>query len=603
FRRRGAGHAGELFVKAEASEFGDIYGLEVIEIPTNVDVARIDEHDEVYRTLKEKSEAIVAQVADCKMRGQPILVGTTSIERSEQLSALMKDRAFIRELGQRLEKIAEELPEKEQQRADYLKDIGGYLQSLARDTKRNEAAIPHQVLNARFHEQEAQIIANAGIPGAVTIATNMAGRGTDIQLGGNIDMKLMDWLEEQKKSDNPPSQDDIDAKREEITATLASDKQKALDAGGLYVIGTERHESRRIDNQLRGRSGRQGDPGHSKFYLSLEDDLMRIFGSDRMDGMLKKLGLQDGEAITHPWINKALEKAQGKVEERNFDMRKQILKYDDVMNDQRKVIFDQRIDIMEHDDVSETVTDMRHLVIGEMVSKYIPENAYAEQWDTAGLKQSVEDVFGLDLPIADWANEEGIADEELTERLTKEVDKKAAVKAADFGPDMMRNIEKMVLLQTLDHLWREHLVTLEHLRQVIGFRSYGQRDPLNEYKSEAFTLFESMLVRLREAVTGQLMHIELAPEDMDEMMQQYDELPQMTAQLIDPLSGHDELAESEDDPLAALRPNGQLLAAGERVHPSEMDPNRPETWGKVSRNALCPCGSGKRYKRCHGKNK
>ena len=595
----------------EANEFMDIYGLDVLEIPTNMPVDRTDEHDEVYRTFKEKSRAIIAEIADCRRRGQPILVGTTSIEKSEQLSALLKDRKYIRELGQYLKTQAEKLKAgKEDDLKAQLDEIGGYLEELAR--KNSGDPIPHQVLNARYHEQEAHIIAQAGVPGTVTIATNMAGRGTDIQLGGNAKYRLRDWLKEQAKPNGSadtqagpdetlalwiderlrdgdewidtrlnertkgelskwldgesgagrqPTPKEIRKKRDEIEdptrkaqirseiakewlrayadagkgrakpeasvdllaaldkqcaevlADVAEKKKKSLEAGGLYVLGTERHESRRIDNQLRGRSGRQGDPGRSKFYLSLEDDLMRIFGSDRMDGMLQKLGLQEGEAITHPWINKALEKAQQKVEARNFDARKHVLKYDDVMNDQRKVIFEQRLDIMGHDDVSGTIGDMRHQVVNELVLQNIPPNAYAEQWNTAELKSEVQRIFDLDLPIDAWAAEEGIADQEITERLIREVDEKAAAKQAQFGPDAMLQIEKMVLLQNIDHLWREHLITLEHLRQVIGFRSYGQRDPLNEYKSEGFVLFEALLTNLREAVTGTLMHIQSVPAE------------------------------------------------------------------------------------------
>ena len=374
--------------------------------------------------------------------------------------------------------------------------------------------VPHQVLNARYHEQEAHIIAQAGVPGAVTIATNMAGRGTDIQLGGNPDMLLEDWVNDQIAKGNQPTPEAIAARREKIKAEVAEKKGTALDAGGLYVIGTERHESRRIDNQLRGRSGRQGDPGRSRFFLSLEDDLMRIFGSQRMDGMLQALGLKEDEAIVHPWINKALEKAQAKVEARNFDIRKNLLKYDNVMNDQRKAIFEQRRELMSDADLGETIADMRHHLVDDLIANHIPEKSYAEQWDVAGLREAVMGVFDLDLPFADWAKEEGIAEEEVHARLIKATDERAAKKAADFGPDIMRQIEKAVLLQTLDHLWREHLVTLEHLRQVIGLRGYGQRDPLNEYKNESFTLFEHMLARLREAVTGQLMHVQLArPED------------------------------------------------------------------------------------------
>jgi preprotein translocase subunit SecA len=587
----------------EAGEFMDIYKLDVIEVPTNEPVARTDEHDEVYRTAQEKARAIVAEIADCRRRGQPILVGTTSIEKSEQLSELLKDRKFIRELGQYFKKQADGIKSaKEQDLKTQLAEIGTYLDELGRQNIGHP--IPHQVLNARYHEQEAHIIAQAGVPGTVTIATNMAGRGTDIQLGGNADYRLKDWVRERGSNGGAPTEDEEEAERNKIAADVAEKKRRALDAGGLYVLGTERHESRRIDNQLRGRSGRQGDPGRSKFYLSLEDDLMRIFGSDRMDGMLQKLGLQEGEAITHPWINKALEKAQQKVEARNFDARKYVLKYDDVMNDQRKVIFDQRIDIMGHDDVHATVVDLRQQLVNELVTEHIPPNAYAEQWNTGGLKEEVDRIFGLDLPIQDWAAEEGIADQEITERLLNEIEEKAKQKEAQFGSETMRQIEKMVLLQTLDHLWREHLVTLEHLRQVIGFRSYGQRDPLNEYKSEGFHLFETLLANLREAVTGQLMHITSVPDE-DEVLMQPVDLPPMHAHHIDPFTGEDELAMAD----AALAAEGRAdVRTAERRSPLQtrrsgaVIPSDPSTWGKVARNAPCPCGSGKKYKHCHGKH-
>jgi preprotein translocase subunit SecA len=557
----------------EANEFMDIYGLDVVEVPTNMPVARLDEDDEIYRTANEKWEAIIGEIEAAQKRKQPVLVGTVSIEKSELLS-------------------------------DKLKKKG----------------IPHQVLNARYHEQEAYIIAQAGVPGTVTIATNMAGRGTDIQLGGNLQMQIRQQTAEMEEG--PEKERIIASLREEI----ARNREIVLNAGetvefepakgnkraktvekpgGLYVIGTERHESRRIDNQLRGRSGRQGDPGRSKFYLSLEDDLMRIFGSDRMDGMLKTLGLQDGEAIIHPWMNKSLEMAQRKVEARNFDIRKQILKYDDVMNDQRKVIFDQRIEIMGVDDVSETVAGMRYEVIDELVKRHIPESAYAEQWDAAGLRQAVRDVFGLDLPVDEWAAEEGIADEEIRERLTKAVDAKAARKAAEIGPETFRQIEKMVLLQTLDHLWRDHLVTLEHLRQVIGFRAYGQRDPLNEYKTEAFVLFEAMLAKLREAVTGQLMHVELAPPEEQPMLRPI-ELPPMEAHHIDPTTGLDEFALAEHALAADVHPDSRSAEKRAPLHTRKsahsLDPHDPATWGKVPRNAPCPCGSGRKYKHCHGRH-
>jgi preprotein translocase subunit SecA len=587
----------------EADEFMDIYGLDVVEIPTNLTIARIDEDDEVYRTMKEKSRAIVAEIADCVRRGQPVLVGTTSIEKSEQLSALLKDRAYIRDLAAYIRKHAEGLKAKEEQLKTSLIEAADHLDGLAAKNTNGSGVIPHQVLNARFHEQEATIVAQAGVPGAVTIATNMAGRGTDIQLGGNVEFRLRDWTKAKLEAGAAPSDDEIAAERARIGADVAEKKQQALAAGGLYVIGTERHESRRIDNQLRGRSGRQGDPGRSKFYLSLEDDLMRIFGSNRMDGMLQKLGLQDGEAIIHPWINKALEKAQQKVEARNFDSRKYVLKYDDVMNDQRKEIFSQRIEIMAQDDVSERIEDFRAKTIDLFVTRHVPENAYAEQWNTAGLREDVARVFGLDLPIPDWAAEEGIADQELKERITNAVDQAWAAKLAEIGPENMRQIEKMVLLQSLDHLWREHLVTLEQLRQVIGFRAYGQRDPVNEYKIEGFQLFEAMVANWEQQVTRDLMHVRLAADEPVDTTPP--ELPPMQAHHINPVTGEDELALVD----AALAAEGRAPApAPERREPvrrlavagGALDPADPSTWGKVARNAPCPCGSGKKYKHCHG---
>ncbi len=607
----------------EASEFMDIYGLEVIEIPTNQNVVRIDEDDEIYRTQKEKLAAIVQSISDAKHRGQPILVGTTSIEKSEQLSELLKDHKYFDELGKQLLGHAAELkPGKDVELREHFTSTGEALIKLAKESKGKGDPVPHQVLNARYHEQEASIVAQAGVPGAVTIATNMAGRGTDIQLGGNAEYRMRDWIAEQNAKGIEPAEDDIKKQRTTIAADLVVKKQQALEAGGLFVLATERHESRRIDNQLRGRSGRQGDPGRSKFYLALDDDLMRIFGSERMDKVLQTLGLKEGEAITHPWMNKSLETAQKKVEQRNFDIRKQILKYDDVMNDQRKVIFSHRIDIMAEDDVSETVGELRHELVEGLVTRHIPPNAYAEQWDSKGLKEAVHNVFDLDLPVEQWAAEEGIADEEIRERLMKATDDKAEAKAAELGPELYRQIEKMVLLQSIDHLWREHLVTLEHLRQVIGFRAYGQRDPLNEYKSESFILFESMLGRLREGVTGQLMHVELAPPEEQPALQPV-ELPPMEAHHINASTGFDEL-HPDDQPALPPRVAAELAMADaalagakarrnqapepERRAPLQtrkteagVNPKNPATWGRVSRNAECPCGSGKKYKHCHGK--
>src|ERR1700691_1639160 len=496
----------------EADEFLDIYNLEVLEIPTNMPMVRLDDDDEVYRTGAEKFRAIQTLIEDCKARGQPVLVGTTSIEKSEALAEMLRKHGW--------------------EQHDF-SDPNAFAALYSGDD--SSKAKVFAVLNARYHEQEAQIISQAGVPGAITIATNMAGRGTDIQLGGNADMRIRQELadiEDLREREKSPRAADI-------RAQVARLKEKALAAGGLFVLGTERHESRRIDNQLRGRSGRQGDPGHSKFFLSLEDDLMRIFGTDKLDGMLTKLGLRENEAIIHPWINKALEKAQQKVEARNFDLRKNILKFDNVMNDQRKVIFDQRVEWMQDDVIADVVGDMRHTAIDELVAKYVPENAYPEQWNTAGLREELKRVLALDLPVDEWAKEEGIADEEIFTRVERRADEHMAAKAAQWGRDVIRYIEKSILLQTLDHLWREHLVMLDHLREVIGLRGYGQRDPLNEYKAEAFNLFEAMSQELREGVTAQLMRIEVVPAPQE---QQSMALPAMEAHKIDPTTGEDEMA-------------------------------------------------------------
>src|SRR5690348_10682995 len=470
----------------EADEFIDIYNLEVLEIPTNMPVMRLDEDDEVYRTAAEKYRAILALIKDCKERGQPVLVGTTSIEKSESLAEMLRHAGW--------------------EQHDF-SDPNAFAALYSGDEGASKAKV-FAILNARYHEQEAYIVAQAGVPGAITIATNMAGRGTDIQLGGNADMRIRQEITDI----NDWGARDKDPRAAAIREQVARLKETALVAGGLFVLGTERHESRRIDNQLRGRSGRQGDPGRSKFFLSLEDDLMRIFGSDKLDGMLTKLGLKENEAIVHPWINKALEKAQQKVEARNFDLRKNILKFDNVMNDQRKVIFEQRVEWMSDAVTAEVVSDMRHDVIEDLVHKHVPENAYPEQWDVAGLKEELTRVLSLDLPVDQWAKEEGIADEELLARINRRADEHMASKVAQWGPDVLRYVEKSILLQTLDHLWREHLVMLEHLRQVIGLRGYGQRDPLNEYKAEAFNLFETMSQGLREGVTAQLMRVEIVQQ-------------------------------------------------------------------------------------------
>ncbi|HSC17417.1 MAG TPA: preprotein translocase subunit SecA [Rhizomicrobium sp.] len=518
----------------EAAEFMDIYSLDVVEVPTNRPMIRNDQDDEVYRTVDEKYDAIIKLIQECQGRGQPVLVGTTSIEKSEQLSELLK-----------------------------------------------KLKVRHNVLNARYHEQEAVIVAQAGVSGTVTIATNMAGRGTDIQLGGNADMRIKSEL------GGMVDQQEYARRADEIRAEVAADKEKVLAAGGLYIMGTERHESRRIDNQLRGRSGRQGDPGASKFFLSLQDDLMRIFGSERMDSVLTRLGLEKGEAIAHPWVNKALEKAQQKVEARNFEIRKNILKYDNVQHDQRRVIFEQRREIMRAEDVSEQIGDFRAEVVEDLVARHIPEKAYAEQWDVAGLHEEVVKIFGVDLPIADWTKEEGIADEEVRDRVLKAVDARAAERTANVGPDLMRYIEKSILLQTLDHDWREHIVNLDHLRQYVGLRGYGQRDPLNEYKSEAFELFEALLAKMRSDVVRQLMHLQI---NMETPPPSFDLAPgPMQAHHFDPLTGEDEMA---------LREPGRSRIS--RLEQGPMNPDDPSTWGKVQRNAPCPCGSGRKFKHCHG---
>lgn len=538
----------------EAEEFFQIYKLEVVEIPTNVPVARRDEDDEVYRTFEEKVRAIIREITQAQENGQPILVGTTSIERSELVAEMLQNQGY--------------------KLIDFSDPTA--LEPIYEAARAGRPSKAFAVLNARFHEQEAYIVAQAGVSGAITIATNMAGRGTDIQLGGNADMRIRHDLRDM------PEGAERDAKEQAIRAEVAEFKQRVLKAGGLYIVGTERHESRRIDNQLRGRAGRQGDPGRSKFFLSLQDDLMRIFGSDRMDGMLQKLGLKEDEAIVHPWINKAVEKAQGKVEARNFDIRKNILKYDDVMNDQRKVVFEQRREFMRQASVRETIDDMRHGVVEDIVSRRIPEEAYAEQWDAAGLHQDVLSFLNLDLPIEEWAKEEGIADAELRERIRSQADQAYADRVARNTDEVMTYVEKQVLLQTLDHLWREHLVTLDHLRQVVGWRGYAQRDPLNEYKQEAFELFDGLIGHLREQVTGNLMRIEVRFDQPDESLAPpQDTLP---------------------PPFAGLGGGDLHYAAAEEgeVAVADRNPADPSSWGKVGRNEPCPCGSGKKFKHCHG---
>ena len=547
----------------EAAELGDIYGLDVIQIPTNEPCIRDDRDDEVYRTAGEKWHAIVELLRDCQTRGQPVLVGTTSIEKSELLAERLK-----------------------------------------------KESVPHNVLNARYHEQEAHIIAQAGRAGALTIATNMAGRGTDIQLGGNVEFRIAGELGDEE--------DEVAKERAtaDIRAEVAAAREKVLAAGGLLVVGSERHEARRIDNQLRGRSGRQGDPGASLFFLSLEDDLMRIFGSERMDSMLSKLGLKDGEAIIHPWINKALEKAQQKVEARNYEIRKNLLKFDNVMNDQRSVVYEQRKDLMRIDDVSETVADMRHEVVDSIVDDHIPEKAYPEQWDLEGMHDACRRLLGVDLPIKEWASEEGIADEEIRDRITKEADVHVAAKLSNYGADIWRLAEKSLLLQILDQSWKDHLLTLDHLRQGIGLRAYGQRDPLNEYKAESFEMFENMLASLREQTTQLLSHVELRVAGPDEEDSPVPErrAPQMQETRRDPALARAGAGAPADGP-PALPPGGgggrapapreagepaQATAGNGTVRRAAFDQRNPETWSRVGRNAPCPCGSGRKYKRCHG---
>ena len=534
----------------EAGEFLETYNLEVIEIPTNVPTVRKDYDDEVYRTAKEKYQAMLEQVRECQQRGQPILVGTVSIEKSEML-------------------------------ADALKKEG----------------IKHQVLNARFHEQEAFIISQAGVPGAVTIATNMAGRGTDIQLGGNLEMRI---AHEAEHIENEAARE---KKIAEIEAEIEAARQQALAAGGLYIVGSERHESRRIDNQLRGRAGRQGDPGASKFFLSLDDDLMRIFGSERMDSMLQKLGLQEGEAIVHPWVNKALEKAQQKVEARHFEGRKYLLKYDDVMNDQRKVIFEQRKDLMRATDVQETISEMRTDVIDALVSRFIPANAYSEQWQVASLHEETLRLFNMDLPVKDWAKEEGIADQEIKERITTAVKQRMAAKTANFGPEVMRGLEKQILLLVLDRQWKDHLLSLDHLRQGVQLRAYGQRDPLIEYKREAFDLFETMLAQVREETISLLSRVEMRPQEPVEVPRPQQEMHE-GRQDVAMAGGNAPAGDTPPPGASGTEARAQAQASASRspgVGVAEIDPADPATWGKTPRNAACPCGSGKKYKHCHGK--
>ena len=526
----------------EEAEFGDIYGLNCVEIPTNRPVLRVDEHDVIYRTEKEKYKAIIDEILAAHEKGQPVLVGTTSIEKSELVAEMLRARTKV----------------------------------------------PFEVLNARHHEREAAIVAQAGVPGAITIATNMAGRGTDIQLGGNVEMKLKEVL----KGDETPEQ--VEAIKNKLKEKVKEDKEKVLAAGGLYIIGTERHESRRIDNQLRGRSGRQGDPGRSKFFLSLEDDLMRIFGSERMSVMLQRLGLPEGEALVHPWISKALEKAQQKVEERNFDIRKNLLKYDNVMNDQRKVIYEQRKELMAAEDVSETIRDMRQEYLADTVSAYLPHGSAPDEWQKEELKQELYRITGYMLPITNWANEPEIDADKMQEKILDEIENRLAEKNANVPENIIRMVEKNILMQVLDQLWKEHIAALDMMRHTIVLRAYGQKDPLNEYKKEAFNMFSAMLDNLREKVTFLVCRTIIQTDALDALAAQ-ENRPQNVQEIHETPESLVGKASASND-----------YAGGEKNEPfrhdrAEFDPKDPRTWGKVARNDPCPCGSGKKYKHCHGK--
>jgi preprotein translocase subunit SecA len=533
----------------EAQEFFDIYKMDVAEIPTNRPVIRKDADDEVYRTADEKNQSIIAQIVECHQRDQPVLVGTVSIEKSEQLSEMLK--------AHRWEKNGKTM-----------------------------VGVPHSVLNARYHEQEAFIVADAGVPGTVTIATNMAGRGTDIQLGGNLDMRLAKWRTEQAGLGIEPTHEAELEEKAALEAEIEAKRVVALAAGGLFVLGTERHESRRIDNQLRGRTGRQGDPGQSKFFLSCEDDLLRIFAGDRLDAIMRTFGVEEGEAITHRWLNGAIATAQKRVEQRNYEIRKNLLKYDDVVNDQRKAVFEQRREFMEATDLSAIVTEMRHDTIDDLVGRHLPPKAYADQWDIEGLDEHVKSLLGLTLPLREWAAEEGIADEEIRERLVKAADERAAEREELISSEQTRGLEKNFLLQMVDMQWREHLTHLDHLRNVIGLRGYGQRDPLNEYKTEAFTLFETLIGDLRQNVTRWLMTVEIQfqrPEPAP---------PSMFEVHMDPLTGENE---------RALEMAGAALAGGSAEQRAALPLSAlPAGFERTGRNAPCPCGSGRKFKHCHG---
>ena len=562
----------------EAQEFSDIYQMDVLEVPTNRPVQRIDYDDEVYRTYAEKNLAIAKQIADCRERGQPILVGTVSIEKSEQLSDILNNYEHKVEVSRTLKP---EFAGKDKEAAK----IGDAAWDIKYETKFK--GIPHNVLNARQHEQEAFIVADAGLPGAVTIATNMAGRGTDIQLGGNLEMRLDKYRLDQRNMAVEVTPEMLAAEEARLKADIAVQKKIALDAGGLFVLGTERHESRRIDNQLRGRTGRQGDPGTSKFFLCCEDDLLRIFAGDRLDSIMRSFGVAEGEAISHPWLNRAVETAQKRVETRNYDIRKNLLKYDDVVNDQRKAVFEQRQEFMDSEDLSELVGEFRRDVVTDLVDRFMPPKAYAEQWDIDGLDEKVKSTLGLDLPLHDWAAEEGVSNEEVEQRLQDAADARAAERLEQLGADQTRGLEKQFLMQMIDMQWREHLVHLDHLRGVIGLRGYGQRDPLNEYKTEAFSLFETLLHELRHNVTRWLMTVEFRFEQPPAM-----EMPEFQEIHLNPGTGVNEMA----DPLAQ-NPEGQVTGDDRARLPVEL---LPAGWERTARNSDCPCGSGRKFKHCHG---
>ena len=525
----------------EEAEFADIYGLSCVEIPTNKPVVRVDEHDEIYRTEKEKYQAIINTILDCHRRGQPVLVGTTSVEKSEVVADLLSKAA---------------------------------------------PNVRFEVLNARHHEREAAIVAQAGVAGAITIATNMAGRGTDIQLGGNLDMRLKSVLTGEE------TPEEIEKIKTKLKAEIEADKQKVLAAGGLYILGTERHESRRIDNQLRGRSGRQGDPGTSKFFLSLQDDLMRIFGSERMSAVLQKLGLPEGEALVHPWISKALEKAQQKVEERNFDIRKNLLKYDNVMNEQRKVIYAQRRELMETDDVSDTVKDMRQEYLTSVIAGFVPYGSTPEEWRTEELKQELAKITGFVLPVTNWANEPEIDSDTMTQKILDEVEKRLVEKNNGVPTEIVKMVEKSILLQVLDQLWKEHIATLDMMRHTIVLRAYGQKDPLNEYKREAFNMFSALLDALKEKVTIVVCRT-IIRSNAEESMHRAEQRQQNVKM--------EAVHEQPQSLVGGNAPEAEAPAKPEPVRNAPFNKNDPSTWGRVSRNDPCPCGSGKKYKHCHGR--